>query len=411
MTERNSLFFISGSKKTALVVQTKIMLARETDEFVHADFQGCFDDVKKACPSVILFDVSGHEKEFFDFLNKYRQTPALQSIPIIPVFKEIDEDTLCTAFELGISDFLTLRASDSEFTVRILLAMRQKERESDFENKKNILSQLKILDKKTGIYAKNYTYTIIKAQSKKCTGSFAVIAPDVNTRNKLSPEHLASLIKNNIRISDFIGFSGDFKIYTWFPETEPENVLYILNKIKKLLPAECKISAGVAKTSETDFDRTEEAANKALSRALLKENSFVVARAKEEINDTSVKNPDDYKNFKMFRQDFYKKLEKMISPVFYQTQKIMEEKLFETKIVQEIKDDGCYFELKNEYCSSVFRITCPGYTRININTIHNCGENEYKDKVCMDIEEVNSQKISATLDDFIKTFQCLVNNS
>ena len=411
MSEQNSLFFISENKKTALRVQTKIMLARETDEFVHSSYEGCFEDVKKQQPKIVLFDIEEHEEEFFEFLNKLRQTKSVRHIPVIPIFKNIDEEILCSAFEAGISDFLTIDSTDSEFTVRILLAMRKSEHASDIESKNSILSQLKILDKKTGIYAKNYTYTIIKAQSKKCIGTFAVIAPDVNTRNKLSPEHLATLIKNNIRISDFIGFSGDFKIYTWFPKTEPENVLSILNKIKKLLPAECKISAGVAKSGEIDFDRAEEAANKALSRALLRENSFVIAREKDELKEQFKENPDEYKNFKIFRQNFFKKLHKIVSPIFFRTQKIIEEKLFETEISQEISEEGCYFVLKNDICKSRFCITCPGYTRVNIDISHICSEEEYKDKISLNTDEITPEKISDILDNFVKTYQALLNNN
>ena len=140
---------------------------------------------------------------------------------------------------------------------------------------------------------------------------------------------------------------------------------------------------------------------------MLKENAFVIAREKDELKEQFRKNPDEYKNFKIFRQDFFKKLEKIVSPIFFRTQKIIEEKLFQTEITHEISEDGCFFILKNDSCNSTFRLTCPGYTRVNIDIAHFCEHEEYKDKISMNIDEVTPEKISALLDDFIKTFQHL----
>lgn len=414
MNAENTIFFISDNEKNAASVQSKIMLLRAVDDFVHIDYKNCFEKIKIVAPAVVFFEVKNKQNEFLSFMNKVNQTPSLKNVSIIALFEKIDEELLCSCFEAGISDFLTLNATDSEFTVRILWAIQKKNRTLDFNNKKNILSQLDILDDKTGIYTKNYTFTILKEESKKNSGSLAVIAADINTRNSFSIEQLALTVKKNIRSSDTIGFAGEFKLYVWFPETEEGKILAILEKIKKQLPHECTISAGIAKNHNEALELTEEKANNALSRALLKENSFAIASEKKEnivssvlLSSSSVTEKSDgtYKNFKLFKQNFYKKFEKIISPIFYQTHKIIEEKFFETKVSHEIKENECYFHIKNEKCDSNFKINYPGYTKINIDISHNVDSEIFANKVSMELDEINGTKITKLLDEFVKDYQ------
>ena len=66
-----------------------------------------------------------------------------------------------------------------------------------------ILSQLKILDKNNQVYTENYTYTILKEESKKDWGTFVVAAPDINIRSKISPENLMNTIKKQCALAIF----------------------------------------------------------------------------------------------------------------------------------------------------------------------------------------------------------------
>lgn len=411
MQTPNTVYLISTEVETVESVRSKVMLLRAVDKFSHVSHEEAFENVKKTSPSVIFYDIKGHDKEFFTFINKVKQTKSLKSASIIVLFDKIDEDILCSAFEAGINDFLPLNATDSEFTIRVIWALQKKEHNIDFQNKSKILCRLNILDKKTGIYAKNYTYTILKEESKHNDGTLAVIAPDVNSRNKMPLELLAAIIKKNIRITDISGFSGDFKIYIWFPQTDSMTVISILEKIKKHLNPECTISAGISEYNKENpdisFEKTEEHANKALSEALLREKSLVIysPSAEKKGEEKFIANP---KNFKLFKQTFHKKFEKIISPVFFQTQKIIEEKLFETEVKQEIDEHESYFKLENEKCCSVFKITYPGYTKVNIDISHEIDGKTFAKRLSPALADITTENVSSMLDGFIKEFQSFI---
>lgn len=403
MKPENSVFFITKSDKAAAFVKEKLLFSRAADKFVHIGYENCYETVKAHRPQVIFYDIRYNQSEFFEFLKKVKATPSLDCSSVILIFEKVDEELLCSAYENGISDFITFSASDSEFTVRVLWAFRRKGSIQAARKKTQILSNLKIIDKKTGIYTKNYTYTILKEESKKSSGTLAVTAPDIASRTNLTPEVLARIVKKCLRKTDILGFSGDFKLYIWFPDTNADTVVKILRKIERKLPENASISAGIYQSSS--FEQMEENANKALSDALLKENSFVVYTGiKPEKNQQT---HSSYKNFKSFKQNFLKKYESEVSPVFYRTQKIIEEKLFETVVNQKINENESVFSLKNKNCESVFCVTYPGYTTINIDMTHDTGFETKRSRTNFSLKDLDGDRIGAVLDDFIKEFQIL----
>ena len=105
-----------------------------------------------------------------------------------------------------------------------------------------------------------------------------------------------------------------------------------------------------------------------------------------------------------------KKLEEILSPLFYQTQKINEEKLFETKIYHQVKKEKSYFKLENEKGKSSFVISYPGFTKINIEILHDIKEQEIKaQKLFVETNDISNEKIEYILNSFIKDFQNYTN--
>ena len=404
---KNNIVLICNDEKISENIKSKILLLRNKDDFFQINEENCFDIIKEKKPVLILYHCPINNEHFLDIISKVKQNQELKDCSIIAIFDEIDENILCTAFEKGLTDFLLTNSTDSEYTIRTIWCLQKREALHESESKKEILSQLKILDKKNHVYTENYTYTILKEESKKEWGTFVVLAPDIDVRSKISPDSLMGIIKRNVRSCDILGFASDFKIYLWFKQTEKDSVLKVLEKIKKVLTSNFTISAGYIETKNIAFDKAEEMANNALSKALLKGNSFIYAKEakKKEINlDVNVK------NFKVHKENLIKKLENILSPLFYQTQKRIEEKLFESKVTQVVEEEKSFFKLENEKGTSVFTVSCPGYTKINIEIIHDIKDSDLKaEKLFIDKEEITEEKIEYLLDSFIKNFQNYTN--
>ena len=402
---QNSILLISDNEKTAKAVKEKILLLRETDSFQSIGYEYCFERVKQRQPALVFYHYKNeNEQELLDFLQKARQTEELRTTAFVLLFEKFDENVLCNAFEKGLTDFILKDATETEFTIRTIWCLQKRENLYENESKKDILAQLKILDKNNEVYTENYTYTVLKEESKSNWGTFAVIAPDINIRSKISLQSLMNIIKKNVRTCDILGYATDFKIYLWFRTTTKENVLKVLEKIKKSLTSDFTICAGYIETKNLEFDTAETLANKALSKALLRGNSFIYAQEPKKKQEINLE--ENIQNFKAHKENFVKELESILSPLFYQAQKINEEKLFETKITQRVSSEKASFRLENDKGQSTFAVSFPGFTKINIEILHNIKDADLKaEKLSLDSQQLDGKKIEYLLNSFIKEFQ------
>ena len=86
------------------------------------------------------------------------------------------------------------------------------------------------------------------------------------------------------------------------------------------------------------------------------------------------------------------------------------EKLFETSITQTVTEEKSTFKLKNDNGESSFTVSYPGFTKINIEILHNIKDNDLKaEKLFMETEELNEEKMEFLLNSFIKEFQNYTN--
>lgn len=405
---QNNIILITDNEKVAQKTAKKILLLRKTDSFTVINHADCFDTVKKAKPVLVFYHLKlNREDDFLNFLQKIKQNKTLKSCSVILIYELIDENTLCSAFEYGMTDFIKTNSTETEFTIRTLWCLQKRENNKDFLEKKEILSQLKILDNQNNIFTENYTYTILKEESKKNWGCFVAIAADINVRSKISPDNLINIIKKNIRKNDILGYAQDSKIYLFFKKTNAITTSKILNKINKQLTKDYSISAGFIETKNISFEKAEILANKALSQALLKGNSFINASEQNKKIDTN-----NIKNFKIHKDFLQKKIENILSPLFYQIQKRNEEKLFETKIRQNVSDkEISFFNLENEEIKSSFNLTFSGFSTINILTTHffKKEKEEKKQKIYLDIDDFSEEKIEELLNEFINNFKVYSN--
>ena len=98
-------------------------------------------------------------------------------------------------------------------------------------------------------------------------------------------------------------------------------------------------------------------------------------------------------------------MENILSPLFFQVQKTNEDKLFETKITQNVTEQKSYFTLKSQNCESSFIVTYPGFTTINIEILQKVNNKEKRKKYYIDTNELSEEKIEDLLDEFIQEYQ------
>jgi hypothetical protein len=94
-------------------------------------------------------------------------------------------------------------------------------------------------------------------------------------------------------------------------------------------------------------------------------------------------------NFKMKRKWLSEQLEILITPIFYRLQQKYMNRLTGVKIEQDYKDGSGYFNITGKHFTAEFKITTPGFSKINIDLA-----------ITKEPLEVDSKRITFNPDEF-----------
>ena len=191
------------------------------------------------------------------------------------------------------------------------------------------------------------------------------------------------------------------------PKTSVNGAIVVLNKIKENYGDNFEICAGISSISHKSFDEMEHDVLQALSDAIATNAEYVLAEEKETdtLDDWLVTEADEPKNYKIFRQIFNKKMEKVIAPVFFRLQKAWEEKLFDTQIEQFTDNEQCVFHLKNKKQDSILRIVYPGFAKIVIYINHEGLDSPENKEIQLSLTKISQKELITIVEDFIKDFK------
>ena len=402
----NNILIVSDDKAVSDTIKSYLMLLRKFDLVSSCDLLSAKETVFQNAPQLIIFYSKNISKECSDFIK------SISTVPILFVTENFDDESLIEIYELGVYDYILTTYSRTEFLVKVMMCLKKYSEIKKGIVYGDILKRIGILNKNNDFYSKKYTPAVIKNLLKKYVSekiitSLMVISPDINEKNKCNLDFLASVLKQNLRDDDIIGF-GSNCLYVMLPNTNQQGALDVYNKIKKTVEASYSVSAGIVVIDkDIDFNLVTKKLNEALEDALSLKNSVVV---QEDLSSGISMNWLDkpskkQKTFKLFKKAFMKKLETVVAPVFYQKQQIAEQRLFETKIEQFINEKKSIFSLKKDNIYSLVEITYPGAVRINIDIYKNFNENKEPERQSFELSQINQNVIGNILDKLIRDFQ------
>lgn len=410
---QNSIVIICDDEIIAKALRLKLSSLREVDSIKIGLFKDAIFEIESNTPDVLIIFSKIDNENIFDFIKTVEPIAAEYKTPILLVTDELlNEDFIVNGFDVGVDDFVSLKNSDGEILMRAILCMQKNELMRELSAKNKLLTELNVLQEESGFFLKEYSEKvfaneIVNLQKYSQHAVLMKVASDIRCKNQLTPATLGAVLKKSTRTRDKIGFCGDDKFYLLLPRTNAKGALLVYERIKQELNEEYSISIGACEIESLSFDEIEKNVSKALNEALELTNSIVVHDGREisePINWLDSENSGQ-KNFKFFQAAFMKKLENVITPTFYQAQQVWEERLFNTAIEQSTDENQSLFILKSEKNQSTFKITYPGFAKINIDIFHNFIGMLPKERISLDLNELDETKLSELLINFIKEYQ------
>lgn len=366
---------------------------RKSDEL----FAFSFDSLPEKLPflnsALFIINSENSEDKTLDLLKLLNATPS-----IVFSFNE-DEVFRRKCYRAGMFDFMTILTPDAEFRARIIPALTVASILEKNNQYREILVNDKYLMQHNEVFL-NYEKILDKEldeinQGKK-NAVFAAIAPNEKTKFLLTQNAIETIILENIRRNDVLMNYAPNKYFLLLYDTNIKSAQDLWQKINDKLPQ--RIYAGFVNVlSQKRQQLINEALNK-LHEAINNDKNIPVSN--------TINGIENYTNFKQFRQEFSKKFEQIVTPVFYQIQQKYSGKFYGISLQQEISEGVGTFLIKSNSAVSSFKITSAGFSKINVDiTFQKNVDSIDAKRITLDSDEFESGLLEDLLEQFILEYK------
>ena len=384
-------------------ITPKLML-RRSDELYRFSFDDLPEKLHLLQTALLIINSESKKDKTLELLHLIKDAPAI-------VFEFNENETFrIDIYKAGAFDYITLMTTDDELRAKvfsglnIISSMEKNKLYREMLVKNNLITENNevFLD-----YNNILDRELEKIKSNSKTAVLVAISPNDKSKFLIRPNQIETTILNNIRQNDILMNYAANKYFLFLYNTDSDSAKRIWEKIRNAIPE--KMYAGFAATGLKGREQlVNEALNK-LHEAISKD--YSTGTAPEALEYTK-------SNFKMFRQEFNKKLEQIITPVFYHIEQKYNEKLFGMAIEHKSGDGFGILYIKSKHIIGSFSITSPGFSNINIDITYQSlshidgKKNKFPQakRISVEPEELESGFLEDLLLQFINEFKKEANN-
>lgn len=364
---------------------------RKSDELFTFSFDSVPEKISFIDSSVLIVNSENSEEKTLDLLNILRGTPV-----IVFAFNE-DEVFRRKCYRAGMFDFMTILTPDAEFRARMIPALSVASILDKNKLYRDVLVKQDIINRNNEVFT-DYNFILDKELEDINNGQknaiFAAVAPSDKSKFMLTQNMIETAILDNIRRNDILMNYAPNKYFLLMFDTNIKSAESILGKINTRLPH--KIYAGFTNISN---QKRQQLINEVLNKL-----HSAINNSKEDFISTA--NTEPYTNFKQFRQEFERKIEQTITPVFYQLQQKYSGKILGITIQQETKDGFGVFNIKGKVSSAGIKITSAGFSKINIDiTYQKNASNIDAKRITLNPDELEAGFLEDLLEQFILEYK------
>ncbi len=254
----NNIIAIIGDKFDAInVITSKLVLLRDLDKIVDTNLENAVEFLCQTMPNVIVLHAKGDSEESIKALKDIKENELLRNIPVLLYSEECTKEFLIDAFDLGISDIIKTPIADWELLIRVIWCIQKNEITINTDSRNNFLTNLGIIEDKTGFYTEEYAEQLLNAEidsaiKYKNPSCLMLVGPDDKFFVQKSAL-LNGIIKKSVRLNDSVGIREDGKYYIYLPKTKLNGAYAVFERINNNLGFDFNVNAAVAEIDDKNF--------------------------------------------------------------------------------------------------------------------------------------------------------------
>ncbi len=395
MSETKNILLISDDNETAAIVKTKLALLRGSDSISTCETRDCKKILENSTYCiVILHEFENDNDETLKLIKSLKEKKI--NCEIILLLNKINPDFILQAYDNGIYDYITVNSDSYEILIKTVNCFKLRSIKEKNNRNEKFLHQLGVISASNGFYKYNYLKDIfidISDDYRIQNGYFAILTLDEKNKTKISTNRLAGIIKNSVRSDDIIATARGGKFYLILPNINLEGTQALVNKIQEKMGTEVLIHSGCSKIGTKSFETLDKEASDSLISAIQNEKLCISISENSTNNDMWLEDEtlEQKKDFKIFKNAFEKKLNNVITPVFFRTQKEFEVKLTNTNNVESV------FSLKNDVLHSELIIRFNGFTKFKLEIIHSGLDSAENTKIEIPLKQLTEKELNKYL--------------
>lgn len=412
MSSENNIILITNDENVSEILKPKLVLLREVDDILTTNYSRAMETIDSCLPEVVLIYCADEKDKCIELIKNIKLNLNVKDVSILLILDKYDQDFLLNAYDENITDYMLMGADDAEILIRTIWSLKSYANRVTLLKHKSLLENLDIINKDTGFYKEKYSENIFENEfaslkEHEAEGILMLVSPSEESKTKLNQQQLAKAIKVSTRTSDVIIHTTLNRFYILLVGTQLKGAFTVWEKIKRAVGNQYVLNGGISQVEQKNFPQLKkELLNAVVESKTMNQDLVIVSdEPKNSSTEWLDKINSAQKNFKLFKQAFNKKLEKVITPVFFQVQKLYEEKLFQIQIEQYSNSTLSAFTLKSLDKTSELKITYPGFSKINIDIIHEGLDSPENRRIGLDLTELDETRLTQILEDFIKEFK------
>lgn len=401
----DNILLITDEDSVAEKILSKLVLLRDSDSIAVCDYKMARRILENSGVAIVIVHDCGDSEKTLKLINSIKSPDH----EIILLVNNYDQEFILKAYDCGVSDYFSTESEPYEMLIRTVNCFRLRALKVQHCRNLSLLEHLVVVDKETDFYNYKYCKELLAEfiQEKRVqNGMFVILALDESCKTSFSLDKLSKAIKSSVRCDDIVSIVRGGKFYLILPNSDKLGAFAVVNKIQSLLGTKLIIRGGVSRIANKSFERLEKESFAALSEACQTDETVVFLEEKvRTLDDWLNEEEKSDKNFKLFKNAYNNKLEKVIAPVFFRLQKAYEEKLFNTKIEQYSDELQSVFQLKHGDIESRLKIIYPGFAKIIVSIVHEGLDSPENREIELHLNEISQKGLAKIVEDFIKEFK------
>ena len=329
------------------------LILRKSDELFRFSFKNIPEEFQSFLASLLIINSENAENKTLELLSKIKEIPS-----IVFTFNE-NENFKLNAYKSGMCEYVTIMTPDDELQAKMIPLLTTATLIEKNKQYRDMLVKNNLISQENDVYTDYNNIIDNELEKINITSTPAVLAA-ISTNDKTKKQIFEKIILGNIRKTDILMNFAPNKYFLILYNTDLNSSQKIIDKIKIAMPE--KVFSGL---SNIIGKNRQQIVNEVLNKL------------HQEINydkDYSRTNKNPLKelgateeNFKAFKKEFQKKLEQIITPVFYHFHQKYNNPNEGLNIELLSGEDFRTIRLRNRIATGNFKITSPGYSKINID--------------------------------------------